>query len=515
MTAPLLRGSAGAVRRNAFANLAGQAWTAFMAVVFVPIYIHYLGVEAYGVIGLFTLLQAWLAFLDMGITPTLNREMARYAAGAHTATSIGNLLRTLEVLCGVMAVALVITTWTVSGYVASAWLDTNALSVSTVARAIALMGVVAALRLCEAAYRGALLGLQRQVFFNAVNALMATLRFGGVVGVLAFVSNSIAAFFVWQALVSLVTVVILAGAVWRTVGGPTTSVFTTAALREVGGFARGMLVITALGLLLTQVDKILLSRMISLEGFGYYSLAATVAGILFFAVGPITFAVYPELVALSTRGDQEALATTYHRGAQLVVSLVAPAGFMLVFFAERIIHTWSGDPVLAQHTATLLSILALGTILNTLMYMPVHLQLAHAWTSLSVRVNLVAVLTVVPMLFWVVPRFGAAGAAWVWVGLNAAYVAVGVQLMHRRLLPSEKRRWYLNDTAIPLAGALAIVLVASWLRPSVLADRLVWTLFFAVTALLAVTVTALLADHVRPAVLDVLHIRGRGGVGRA
>ena len=51
-----------------------------MGLAFVPLYIHYLGVEAWGLVGLMTMLQALLTLLDMGLTPTLSREMARFQA---------------------------------------------------------------------------------------------------------------------------------------------------------------------------------------------------------------------------------------------------------------------------------------------------------------------------------------------------------------------------------------------------------------------------------------------------
>ena len=81
------------LKRNIIANYFGQGWAAVMGLAFVPLYIEYLGMEAYGLIGLFSVLQAWLAMLDMGMTPTLNREMARFTAGSHSPQSIHNLLR--------------------------------------------------------------------------------------------------------------------------------------------------------------------------------------------------------------------------------------------------------------------------------------------------------------------------------------------------------------------------------------------------------------------------------------
>ena len=76
-----------------------------MGLAFIPLYIRFLGIEAYGLIGLFALLQAWLSLLDMGLTPTLGREMARFTGGSRSAESIRDLLRSIEFIA--LAIALV------------------------------------------------------------------------------------------------------------------------------------------------------------------------------------------------------------------------------------------------------------------------------------------------------------------------------------------------------------------------------------------------------------------------
>jgi len=48
------------LKRNIIANFAGQGWTALMALAFVPLYIKFLGIEAYGLIGFFAMLQGTL-----------------------------------------------------------------------------------------------------------------------------------------------------------------------------------------------------------------------------------------------------------------------------------------------------------------------------------------------------------------------------------------------------------------------------------------------------------------------
>lgn len=429
-----------------------------MGIAFLPLYIRYLGMEAYGLIGFFAVMQAWLALMDMGMTPTLNREMARFTAGVHTACSIGNLLRSLEAICVVIALIVCAGIWSVSHWLASDWLRVDKLPVDEVAHAVTVMAWVLALRLIEGLYRGALLGLQKQVWLNGMGAVLATGRWGGAVLVLSWISPSIKAFFLWQGLISGLSVLIFAVAVHRTLPECEKPLrFSTEAIRSVGRFASGMMATTVLALLLTQVDKILLSRLLNLETFGHYTFAATVAGALLMLVAPVAQAFYPHLTELATKEEATNLADTYHLGAQLVSVLIVPAALMMAVFGQAFLALWTGNDGLAQSTASLLALLALGTMLNGFMHIPYMLQLAHGWSGLAARVNVVAVSILIPAIFWVAPRYGALGAAWVWFALNAGYVFIGIHFMHFRLLPTEKIRWYLQDLAMPaICSALAI-----------------------------------------------------------
>ncbi|MGH8552477.1 MAG: lipopolysaccharide biosynthesis protein, partial [Methylococcales bacterium] len=178
------------LKKNTIANYLGQGWTALMGLAFVPIYIQFLGVEAWGLVGFMSMMQAWLTLLDMGLAPTLLREMARFQAAEHCAQSIRNLLRSFELIYAVIAMTIVASLWFIAPWFAVHWIQSAHLSEPVVARAIGIMGVVLAARMMEQAYRGAIQGAQRQVWLNAAQSLLATLRWAGAVGVLAWVEAS-------------------------------------------------------------------------------------------------------------------------------------------------------------------------------------------------------------------------------------------------------------------------------------------------------------------------------------
>ncbi len=454
------------LKRNLVANYLGQAWTGLVGLAFIPLYVRYLGIESFGLIGLFALLQAWFTLLDLGMTPTLGREMARFTAGAHSVQSIRDLLRSIEVIGSGIALLIAALIAAASSWLASDWLGVKRLDPGSVAYAIALMGGVIALRFVEGLYRGALMGLQRQVYVNAANGLYATLRAAGAVAVLVWWSPTIEAYFIWQLAVSVLSAATFAVAAHTYLpAAPRPARFSRQALAGIRAFAAGMLATSVLAMLLTQVDKVLLSRLLTLEEFGYYALAATVAAAIYLLVTPVSQSFYPRLTELSVSGDASELARVYHRGAWLVTVLATPGALMLVVFGEELILIWSGDVHLAERVGPLLTLLATGTLLNGYMYMPYMLQLANGWTSLAVRINLFAVAAVVPAILWITPRYGAVGAAWVWIGLNLVYLLVGVQLMHRRLLRKEMWSWFWNDVLAPGLLIAVYLVLARQLMP--------------------------------------------------
>lgn len=445
-------------RRTILVNYAGSAWTAIMAVAFVPAYIHYLGIEAYALVGIFTVVQSWAILLDAGITPTLTREMARFTAGSHTPQTIRDLAYTVELLylavIGVAVVAMVLA----APWLASHWVHPQKLSLLTVTRALQIIGLVAGLRWLSGLYRGAFIGLQKQIWLNAVTGSFATARGLGVVGILAWVSPTINAFFLFQGLMVAGEVLVLAISMRRALPSPPLPAqFTLSRLGDVWRFAAGMWVLAALGLMLTQFDKLVLSNVLPLTEFGYYAVASTVANGLYVVLTPITNVSYPRFTDCVARGDTFQLASIYHRFAQLTAMIVVPAAVVLAFFSKHVLFIWTGNAALANAVAPLLSLLAIGNMLHGLMNSSYTVQLAYGRTSLYVLTNSIAAAVLLPILYVSVHRYGAIAAPIVWIVLNVFYVAIVTPLIHRQVLQSEMGKWYRDDVAAPVIAAVLSV----------------------------------------------------------
>lgn len=457
------------MRRNAVANLLGQGWSAAMALAFVPAYLRILGLEAWGLVGFMLTLQAWLALLDLGLSPAMAREAARLTAGQASASAIRNLLRALEAMLIAIAVVVLLFVAGAAAWIVGAWLKPTALSEREVVHAVMLIGVVIAARLVEQLHRSVLQGLSAQVPLNVVLAAMATLRWPGALAVITFVSPTVTAFFAWQAAVSLVTPAIIAAAAYRllpTAGQRTR--FGWDAVIRIRRFIGGVALATTLGIAFAQSDKLLLSGLVPLEAYGRYMFAAAIAGALYFLVAPIVMAAQPRLTALVAGLDHEAVSAAYHAVTQWLAVLIVPPATVLVLLAESVLAGWSGDAVLAAETAPLLRLLAAGTMLNALTNGPTMLLLAHGRTRIPVQMNLAALVAAVPAIGILAPRFGAVAVACVWLVINAAYLPVLLLRVRATTGSTTVRRWAADGVAIVCAVSATIALLVT-----VAADQLV------------------------------------------
>lgn len=472
------------LRKNLIANYLGQGWVALMGLAFIPVYIKYLGLEGWGLVALMSTLQAWLLLLDAGLTPAVSREMARFTGGQLSAQAVRYLLRTLEGFYAIIA-ALVVGSFTLaSPWMASHWLTAKHLPVADTTWALVAMGGVLAGRLVEQGYRGILRGLHHHVWLNGVEALLATFRWAGAAGVIA-IQPSLTAFFFWQVLASLLSLCVLSREARRVLPpAPLAGRFDFQCLWRLRRFAGGMAMVTLLALGLTQIDKLFLSALLPLDEYGVYMLAATLAGGLSFLVMPATLAVGPRLAQLVAQGDEAGVANLFHKASQWVAAIIVPVALTMVLFSRDVLWVWTGDPVLADRSAPLLRLLALGTLLNAFMHIPYQTQLAYGWTGLAVRANAIAVAVLLPAIVISVPEHGAIAAAWIWCLLNAGYVVLVPHFMHDRLLKGEKWQWYWHIVLKPAAISTFVLLSLRPLFPSAESGRLAGAIFLTLAATL-------------------------------
>jgi O-antigen/teichoic acid export membrane protein len=219
---------------------------------------------------------------------------------------------------------------------------------------------------------------------------------------------------------------------------------------------------------------------------------------LLYLMAPISLTVLPRFTELLAKQKQEQLVRTYHVSAQLMTVVLTPAALVIALFSRELLAIWTRNDRIAERAGPLLTVLAMAVLLRTITEIPYIMQLAQGRTRLAVYTNIVAVALYLPLLAVLVARYGAIGAAAAMAILHGAKFLIWGHVVHAKILPTEKWRWYFVDIGGPAVAAAAVVVGARLLIPRGLFSPVVTgVLLLAAVGGMAVAVAAMAAPLMR------------------
>ena len=451
------------IKKNIVANVIGTLLSNAAGFLFVPIYVKYLGVESYGLVGLLATFQALALMLDFGLGATIRREMAKLQAIGDT-VGMSTILRTFEFVYLALAVAVLLSGLGLGSILGTHWLVARSLDPSTVQTVLRIMCMIVALQLPLALYQGGLMGLSRQVEANTVSVTFAMIRGFGSCLMLWKFTQSIEWFFLLQLGTTVVQVVAARHVIWSCIDARARTA-DWSVFRFFWRYSASMMLASVLSAALSQSDRLIVSSRIGLEAFGYYSLAGIVAQSPSLLILPIQSAVFPRLVALVSLRDRTRVVEFVHLTSQAISIISAAMACTLVLFCHDLVFLWTRNAAVTDGVSRVAPILTIGCALLSLQMIPYLLQLAYGWTRIVVISGIVSVSLLVPGLWFLTGAFGVTGAAYGWLAVNACTFVAVTPFVLRKLLAGEVLAWFCWDVAVPVFAVLCAYAVLRWLIP--------------------------------------------------
>lgn len=450
----------------------GNGYVVILQFALVPLLLRYLGAEAYGLVGIYITLLAALNMLDLGLSPALSRELARLSALPSSTKLMRSTVTTLESIYFAIALIMIGIFYFGAPLIAKYWLNNNTLPTETISTCLRLMGAQCALQFLTNYYTNGLNGLQRMVRANGVLALNHTLRAGAGLFVLIAMSESVQIYFVSQVLFTFIGLFMTVFALYRALpadskGGNKLTMnlvekiklrFNLERFNACKRFAAGMAITSALTFLIMQTDKIILSKLVALEQFGYYTVAISIATTIGGAAALISRSVLPRMTQLVAVNDTEALKVLYLKASSLVAWLVLPIAGLLIAFNHQFLTLYLGNAERVMYVAPIFTLLMAGYAVHSLMYVPYALSLAYGWTRYGVNVSIITVIAMTPITAFATLKYGVMGAASAWLILSISYFSFSMFYLHTRCLPKVLSRWYVAVIS-PIAVSTLIVIV--------------------------------------------------------
>jgi O-antigen/teichoic acid export membrane protein len=238
-----------------------------------------------------------------------------------------------------------------------------------------------------------------------------------------------------------------------------------APLKPVLKFSMSIAFTSSVWVLVTQTDKLVLSKILPLADYGYFTVAVLVASGIMVVSGPISSAIMPRMVRMHAEGKHDELISVYRQATQLVTVTAIPAALVLIFLAPQVLWAWTGNLDLVQRVAPVLSLYATGYAFLSVSAFPYYLQYAKGNLRLHLIGSAMFLVLLIPSVIWAASRFGMGGAAWAWLVSNAIYLLLWTPLVHRKSDRGLHLDWLLFDIAFPLAMPIAAAAVFAHFMP--------------------------------------------------
>src|SRR2546427_265120 len=256
--------------RNVLYNIVGQAVVSVLGFVAVKYVFSSLGDHALGLI-YFTLTANTIltTVVSQGLSATVIREVAaRYADERDYVIA---LIRTVSLVCWITYAVLAGVVSVSASFVVGRWIHLGTLEPTTSVFVVQILGAGALTALPRSLYSSIVVGMQRLDVSNAVDVAAVGLQQAGVVAIL-FAGGTIFEVVYWLAVSFGLWVLGYFVVLLRLF--PPAALLPTFARVVLGRnlrFSGNILSTSLLHLILSQADKIIVSKLLPVSAFGYYA----------------------------------------------------------------------------------------------------------------------------------------------------------------------------------------------------------------------------------------------------
>lgn len=487
------------LKNNLIAGYASQIVTTALGILTVPILISLMGVESYGLIGLFVVLQGWFALLDAGFSPALARESSRLSAGVVSIEQYNMLSRRIALLFFIVGAFICAIVILASQTVASQWLAPNQLSEAAVANALVLMAPSLGIRFSSSFYRAIISGFERLVWLSTISTMIALARFFLVIPLLYYYKSSVSTYFIYQLIVSILEICLLR---YKAISIKCNIESNNNSYEDIDTgkffrFAASFGFATIAWVFVSQSDRLILSAILPLADYGTFTVITLAASAVMLIASPTGSVIIPRLTHLYAQARYADVLEVYTLSARYVAMGSALFASVLMLNSHDVLFAWTGKHNIASN-GHVLSLYSAGNAILTMTGFAMFIQSAVGNVQVHLRGQIAFALLIVPFITISALKYGMTGAGAAWFIGNLVYFIIYVPLVHKIYLPGQHRRWLtnitiamcpslisisflrliispatsrigclLNITAAVIVGAVASIIALPWLRAGV------------------------------------------------
>jgi O-antigen/teichoic acid export membrane protein len=424
--------------RNAAYNSADYLLLPVLWLVSTPIFVSRLGTDRFGIWMLVNTVMGLSGVMAFGLTDATIKYVSKYRSLADEA-GVVRVVRSTLTMYGLLGVVTAMIVFFIAPFLVNHVFRVEAQNTVLAISALQIGGMGIAVRFFDSVFQSAIYGYERYDLAARVTMVTNSLTIGinvllvlvgyGLIGVLVNTFGWIVAggcCKAWLAKNMLIRSLLLR------------PVLDRATLKEIFSFGIYSWVQSIGGILLGQVDRLLVASLLSTTALSYYAICLQLAQQIHSLLARTTSFVFPLASAIKEMGNIDRLRRIYFKGLNFTTVAAIAIGLPLFMCSHGILSLWIGQ-AFADEASSILRVLVFAMCVMATSIVPYYYLNGTGFVRLNTLFALISGSIVAVASFLLIPCLGIIGAAWARTA-NTPTGIIARTILHYKVLSD--RRWY-------------------------------------------------------------------------
>ena len=479
------------IKLNTLTSYISQGYAAIIGIIIMPFLFSILGSDAFGLIGFFSVLQIVINLFGSGFTPTIAREIAR-TSNKYQNKYLISITRTFETIFQVLLCAIILFAYFYSPWFSESWFNSEIPSL-VLTDIVFMIFIICALRFQSVLYLSVLRGYEDFTWLNTTAIIFNTFRYP-ISLLIAYYYPDIVLYFYWQLVISTFELIFLRVRIGKLLGFSSwlPGYFNLSNIKALKNFAQAVAITAIISVTITQTDKIIMSNVLSLSDYGYFTICMMLSNGILMLGYPIGTVLIPRLTSLYSDGKLTEFSNLYIKFTQFICIFIIPGAIVIAGFSSNVVFLFTNSEEAALWGGSVLNYYALGNAFLIVGGFQYYQQVAKGELKYHVRYSIALLVTSLPLIIIFGYQYGAIAVAIIWFSFRLFSFVFWVPYIHKKLKTVKYIPW-LCQGILPSASICSVSYAIIKLNDGVLINDKLLLLIVLISTYLAIVACCLIS----------------------
>lgn len=392
-------------------NLVGSGLPLLVGLATIPFLIKALGIERFGILTLIWALIGYFSLFDFGLSRALTQVISKHRQDQSTINAYATVGLFLICLLGLLGMLLLVVGVLVYP---DEWLGVQQDMVTDTRQALIWCAVGIPMATLTAGCRGVLEGFLKFKESNILRLMLGIANFLFPVLAVVFIEPSLTYVAVSLVIARALILALSIAQVRRDVLMKHVFLFSGSSVyKEFGKFGSWLTVSNLVSPLMVVSDRFFLAAIAGTAVVAYYTVPFEIVIRALIIPAALTGVYFAYASNLNNSNALEA-EKFYKAKRKQTIFLMLGIGASIVLFSKIFLTLWMGKEF-AEQAWVIMALMGIGIALNGMAQMPLSAIHASGQTKVVAQIHLTEFILYIPLLYVLIERFGATGAAFAWI----------------------------------------------------------------------------------------------------